>query len=53
MNEKFILSCESTVDLPYEYICSRDIPVLFYTYTIDGKEYFDDMERDIKNTRRG
>ena len=47
MNEKFILSCESTVDLPYEYICSRDIPVLFYTYTIDGKEYFDDMERDI------
>lgn len=46
MKGKFILSCESTVDLPYEYITSRDIPVLFYTYTIDGKEYYDDMERD-------
>lgn len=46
MNEKFILSCESTVDLPYDYINGRNIPVLFYTYTIDGKEYYDDMERD-------
>ena len=46
MNSDYILSCESTVDLPYSYISGRNIPVLFYTYTVDGKEYYDDMERD-------
>ncbi len=46
MENKFILTCESTVDLPYEYICKRNIPVLFYTYTVDGKEYEDDMGKD-------
>lgn len=48
MQEKFILSCESTVDLPYSYLESRNIPVLFYRYIIDGKEYVDDMGRDPK-----
>lgn len=48
MNYKFILSCESTADLPYSYVESRDIPVLFYTYQIEGEEYFDDMLRDEK-----
>lgn len=42
----FILSCESTVDLPYRYVAERDIPVLFYAYTVDGCEYPDDMGRD-------
>lgn len=46
MEHKFILSCESTVDLPYSYVSSRDIPVLFYTYTVNGKTYVDDMLRD-------
>ncbi len=46
MENKFILTCESTVDLPYEYVCKRNIPVLFYTYTVDGKEYEDDMGKD-------
>lgn len=46
MNGKFILSCESTVDMPYEYVNSRNIPVLFYAYTVDGQEYPDDMGRD-------
>lgn len=46
MSEKFILSCESTVDLPYSYVSSRDIPVAFYSYTVDGVEYADDMGRD-------
>ena len=35
----FQLSCESTVDLPYSYIHGRDIPVLFYNYTVDGTQY--------------
>ena len=33
MSDNFILSCCSTVDLPYSYMESRHIPVLFYTYT--------------------
>lgn len=32
MSDKFILSCYSTVDLPYSYLESRHIPMLFYTY---------------------
>ncbi len=46
MNSKFILSCESTVDLPFSYVSGRNIPVLFYSYLVDGKEYVDDMLRD-------
>lgn len=46
MNHSFILSCESTVDLPYPYVASRDIPVLFYSYTVENAVYPDDMGRD-------
>lgn len=40
---KFVLSCESTVDMPFSYVSGRDIPVAFYTYLVDGEEYTDDM----------
>lgn len=46
MERQFTLSCCSTVDLPYSYMADRDIPVLFYTYVVDGREYVDDMGRD-------
>ena len=46
MKHPFILSCESTVDLPYSYVAARDIEVLFYSYTMEGKVYEDDMGRD-------
>lgn len=46
MKHDFILSCESTVDMPFEYINGRDIPVLFYTYSVGDKTYVDDMLRD-------
>lgn len=42
----FILSCESTADLPFAHMRERDIPVLFYTYSADGREYEDNMGRD-------
>ena len=42
----FILSCESTVDLPYRYVRERNIPVLFYTWSAQGVEHPDDMGRD-------
>lgn len=46
MSLKFILSCESTVDMPYDYVSSRNIPILFYEYCVDGAAYPDDMGRD-------
>lgn len=46
MESKFLLSCESTVDLPYTYISGRNIPVLFYSYSVDDQEFPDDMGRD-------
>lgn len=46
MEANFILSCESTVDLPYSYISGRNIPVIFYYYMVDGQEHVDDMLRD-------
>ena len=48
MEHPFILSCESTVDLPYAYVTGRDIPVLFYTYQAEETTYTDDMGRDPK-----
>ena len=46
MQNNFTLSCESTVDLPYRYVSGRNIPVLFYSYCVDGQSYTDDMGRD-------
>ncbi len=46
MSKKFVLSCESTVDMPYREMLSRNIPVLFYSYMVDGEEYADDMGKD-------
>lgn len=37
----YIISCESTVDLKFEYLINRGISVLRYGYCIDG-ELFDD-----------
>lgn len=48
MHQPFILSCESTVDMPYSRVSARDIPVLFYTYSVDGETYIDDMLRDAQ-----
>lgn len=52
MANDYILSCESTVDLPYAHMQSRNIPVLFYSYTVDSKIYVDNMGRDKKNLDR-
>lgn len=50
MNHSFILSCESTADLPYEYLKARGVPVIFYTYSVNGTEYEDNMGRDPQAT---
>lgn len=46
MRPRFCLSCESTVDMPYAVVARREIPVLFYSYTVDDQVYPDDMGRD-------
>lgn len=46
MEHSYILSCESTVDLPYAYVTGRELPILFYSYTVDGATYQDNMDRD-------
>ena len=43
---QFLLSCESTVDVPYAYMHSRGIPVIFYSCIVDEQAYPDDMGRD-------
>ena len=39
----YTLSCESTTDLTLQHWNKRNVPVLPYTYTVDGVEYLDDM----------
>jgi len=39
----FVLTCESTADLPIKYLAKRQIAALPYTYCIDDTEYVDDM----------
>ena len=46
MESSFLLSCESTIDLPYSYANERNLPVLFYSYQVDGVNYEDDMGRN-------
>lgn len=48
MAHNFILSCESTIDMPFSYAEERNISVLFYSYMMGGNEYEDDMLRDAK-----
>lgn len=42
----YILSSESTIDLPFSYVNERNISIIFYTYTANQKVYIDDMGRD-------
>ncbi len=46
MSYDYQLSCESTVDIPYDYVTGRDISVIFYYYVLDGVEHEDIMGRD-------
>ncbi|MDD5945855.1 MAG: DegV family protein [Clostridia bacterium] len=39
----FTLTCCSTADMPKEYFEKRDIPYVCFHYTMDGKEYPDDL----------
>lgn len=52
MGNTFILSCESAVDLPFDYINGRNISVLFYTYSMNGELFTDNMQKDAENLKK-
>ena len=52
MQNRYQLSCESTVDLPYQYVAGRGIAVLSYTYLFGEEELTDDMGRDPETLKR-
>lgn len=52
MENKVILSCESTADIPYAHTIERNIPVIFYSYSIDAQEYEDNMGRDSESLEK-
>ena len=44
---EFILTCCSTVDLSNEHLRKREIPYVCFHFTLDGKEYLDDLGQTI------
>lgn len=45
MANRFLLTCESTADLPYQTVRELADEILFYTYCVDGEEYPDEMQK--------
>jgi fatty acid-binding protein DegV len=44
----FIIAAASTADLPAEYFTEHDVPVIRYTYTLDGKQLDDDCREETR-----
>lgn len=44
---KFVLTCCSTADMTKEYFSERNIPFVSFHFTIDGKEYVDDLGQSM------
>jgi len=43
----FVISCCSTADLPHEHLQERDVPFVCFHFTMNGKEYPDDLGQTI------
>lgn len=43
----YILTCCSTVDMPYEYLQTRNISFVCFHYNMDGNDYLDDLGQTI------
>lgn len=43
----YVLTCCSTADMPYTYFEERNIPFVCFHYTMDGKEYADDLGKSM------
>ena len=42
-----VIIADSCSDLPLSYVEDRNIPIINYTYTIEGKEYIDDFGQSL------
>ena len=45
--QNYILMTDSDSDLPYALKVQHDIPVVYMPYTLDGKEYYDDLGQSL------
>ena len=43
----YVLTCCSTADMPYDYFKSRNIPVVYFHFVLDGEEYPDDLGQTV------
>ena len=41
--EKYLLTCDTAVDLNREYLKEKNIPFVSFHYNLDGKDYKDDL----------
>ena len=44
---KYVLTCDTAVDLSAEYLNERNIPYISFHFTIDDKEYVDDLGKTL------
>ena len=49
MDKKFFITCDSSCDLPIDFIKRNDIKLVPIKYIQGDVEYADDMEFDSKN----
>lgn len=45
--QNYVLMTDSDSDLPYALKVQYDIPVVYMPYTLDGREYFDDLGQTL------
>ncbi len=45
--QNYILMTDSDSDLPYALKVEHDIPVVYMPYTLEGKEYYDDLGQSL------
>ena len=47
MVQNYVFMTDSDSDLPYALKARYDIPVVYMPYTLEGKEYFDDLGQSL------
>ncbi|MBO4309473.1 MAG: DegV family protein [Lachnospiraceae bacterium] len=45
--EKYMLTCDTAVDLNEEFLTSRNIPYVSFHFTLDDKDYTDDLGKTL------
>lgn len=45
--EKYLLTCDTAVDLNLEYLKSKNIPFVSFHYNLEGKDYTDDLGQSL------